>query len=516
MSWKPEIDELRKREALANEMGGAEKLERQHSRGKLDVRERIDRLIDSGSFHEIGKIAGKAEYDDEGRLESFRPSNFVFGRARIDGRPMVVAGDDFTVRGGAADASIHGKQVMAERLANEMRLPLVRLIDGTGGGGSVKTLDAKNARTYVPVNPGWEIVVDNLAKVPVVALGLGPVAGLGAARLVSSHYSMLVKGLGQMFVAGPPVVKRLGQDLTKQELGGSDIHTRNGAVDDEVASEDEAFERARRFLSYLPASVYELPPRTTANDDPERREEFLLEVVPRDRRKVYKMRRIIEAVCDLGSFFELGRRFGGSAITGLARLDGWPVALLASDPYVYGGGWTADASQKVVRFVELAETFHLPVIHLVDNPGFVIGLEAEKAATIRHGARALASVYQATVPWASVLIRKVFGVAGAAHSNGARLQYRYAWPSGDWGSLPVEGGLEAAYKSQLEQAEDPEALKAEILERLNAVRSPFRTAEAFLVEEIIDPRETRSLLCEFARLAAPLRTPGRSRFQLRP
>jgi acetyl-CoA carboxylase carboxyltransferase component len=516
MSWKPEIDELRKREALAEEMGGPEKRALQKSRGKLDVRERIDRLIDPGSLHEIGKIAGRAEYDDDGRLASFRASNFVFGRACIDGRPVVVAGDDFTVRGGAADASIHGKQVMAERLSNEMRLPLVRLIDGTGGGGSVKTLDAKRARTYVPMNPAWDLVVDNLAQVPVVALGLGPVAGLGAARLVSSHYSLLVRGLGQMFVAGPPVVKQLGEDLSKEELGGSDIHTRNGAVDDEVESEDEAFERTRRFLSYLPASVYELPPRAECDDDPERREDFLLELVPRDRRKVYKMRRILEAVFDHGSFFEMGRRFGGSAITGLARLDGWPVAVMANDPYVYGGGWTAAASQKVVRFVELAETFHLPVVHLVDNPGFVIGLEAEKAGTIRYGARALASVYQATVPWCSVLVRKVFGVAGAAHSNAARLQFRYAWPSGDWGSLPVEGGLEAAYKSQLEKADDPEALKAEILARLNAVRSPFRTAEAFLVEEIIDPRDTRPLLCEFARLAAPLRTPGRSAFHLRP
>ncbi len=228
------------------------------------------------------------------------------------------------------------------------------------------------------------------------------------------------------------------------------------------------------------------------------------------------MRVILEAVVDRGSFFEIGRHFGRSAIAGLARLDGWPVAILANDPYYYGGAWTADASLKVTRFVELAETFHLPVVHFVDNPGFLIGLEAEKAGTIRHGARALASVYQATVPWCSVLIRKAFGVAGAAHSNGARAQYRFAWPSGDWGSLPIEGGLEAAYKSQLEASDDPGKLFKEIEERLNSVRSPFRTAEAFLVEELIDPRDTRPLICEFANLTAPLRTPGRTSFHLRP
>ena len=208
--------------------------------------------------------------------------------------------------------------------------------------------------------------------------------------------------------------------------------------------------------------------------------------------------------------------FGRSTITGLARLDGWPVAVLAGDPYHYGGGWTADAAQKVVRFVDLAETFQLPVVHLVDNPGFVIGTESEKQATIRHGARALTAIYQASVPWCSILIRKAFGVAGAAHSPAHRFQYRYAWPSGDWGSLPVEGGIEAAYGAELENSENPEELLAEITERLNKVRSPFRTAEAFLVEEIIEPAKTRPLLCEFANLAAPLRGGPSSGFGYRP
>lgn len=516
MSWQSEVDELRRREALAKEMGGAEKVALQHQRGKLTARERIERLLDEGSFHEIGTISGHAKYGDDGTLEEFRASNFIFGRGRIEGRPAVVAADDFTVRGGAADAAIVQKQIMAEQMAGELRLPLVRLIDGTGGGGSVKTLDSPLGRTYVPFNPGWEYVVDNLGTVPVVALALGPVAGLGAARIVSSHYSLMVKGLSQLFVAGPPLVARVGEEVDKEGLGGSAIHTRNGSVDDEVAGEDEAFEHTRRFLSYLPASVFELPPRGPSDDDPNRRDEWLIEAVPRDERKVYKMRPIIESVVDRGSFFEIGRYFGRSLITGLARLDGWPVAILAGDPYFYGGGWTADASLKAARFVDTAETFHLPVVHLVDNPGFAIGTRFEKAATIRHGARALAAVYQATVPWCSILVRKVFGVAGAAHMNASRLRYRYAWPSGDWGSLPIAGGLEAAYKAELEASDDPEALERRIEQRLRAVRSPFRTAEVFLVEEIIDPRDTRPLLCEFANLATPLRQPGRARLFARP
>jgi acetyl-CoA carboxylase carboxyltransferase component len=203
-------------------------------------------------------------------------------------------------------------------------------------------------------------------------------------------------------------------------------------------------------------------------------------------------------------------------VTGLARLDGWPVAVLASDPYVYGAGWTAEASQKIVRFIDLADTFHLPVVHLVDQPGFVIGEAAERAGTIRYGARALAAIYQSTSQWCSVILRKVYGVAGAAHQNASRLSYRYAWPSGDWGSLPLAGGIEAAYRAQLEAAEDSVALRAEIEARMNLVRSPFRTAEAFMIEEIIDPRDTRPLLCEFANLVAPLRGTGTTAYGLRP
>ena len=193
-----------------------------------------------------------------------------------------------------------------------------------------------------------------------------------------------------------------------------------------------------------------------------------------------------------------------------------PVAVIANDPYHYGGGWTADAAHKLVRFLDLAETFQLPVVHLVDNPGFVIGTAAEQAGTIRHGARALAAVYQASVPICAILVRKCFGVAGAAHMNQSRLRMRYAWPSADWGSLPVEGGIEAAYRAELEASEDPDALLAEIRTRLDSVRSPLRSAEAFLAEEIIDPRDTRPLLCEFANLAAPLRSIGPASVPYRP
>ncbi len=326
----------------------------------------------------------------------------------------------------------------------------------------------------------------------------------------------MTKTTSAMFVAGPPVVARVGQDLGKQELGGWEVQCRAGAVDHAVETEEEAFQCARRFLSYLPPSVYSVPARGERSDPADRREEMLFSAIPRDKRKVYKMRPIIEALVDKGSFFEMGQMYGRSIITGFARLAGLPVAVLASDPYHYGGAWTADACAKIVRFVDLAETFHLPVVYLCDCPGFLIGLEAEKSATIRHGVRAMAAINQGSVPWCTVIVRNAFGVAGAAHVPAGRLAIRYAWLSAWWGSLPLEGGIEAAYRAEIEAAADPKAKLAEIEARLNALRSPFRTAETFWVEEIIDPRDTRKLLCEFADLAEPLLTPGPRAFSMRP
>ncbi len=322
MSWQDEIDELRRREELARRMGGPDKVKRQHDGGKLTVRERIDRLLDAGSFHEIGALTGVARYGADGTtIEEFIPANLVTGRGRIDGRPVVVAGDDFTVRGGANDAGIKGKLLQCERMARDLRLPMVRLVDGTGGGGSVKNLEMLG---YSPMPKAflWDTWTDNLGEVPVVSLALGSVAGLGSARVVASHYSVMVKDSSQLFVAGPPVVARTHRQFDKNELGGSQIHTRNGAVDDEAASEDEAFARARRFLSYLPSSVYELAAAySVATTIPAGASEWLIEAVPRDPKKVYPMRRIVEALVDKGSFFEMGRNWGRPIITGLARLS---------------------------------------------------------------------------------------------------------------------------------------------------------------------------------------------------
>ena len=513
--WEEEIAEIRRRQSLAAEMGGAERVERQKSRGKLTVRERITALLDPDSFREWGSLAGEGRYDAEGRLTGFRASSCLVGRGTIEGRTVVLSADDFTIRGGSSETYHHEKNVQAELMAAEYGLPLVRLLDGTGGGGSVAEVERLGA-TYVPYVPGFDQVVANLGRVPVVSLGLGAVAGLGAARLVASHYSVMVRGLSQMFTAGPPVVEAAGEKVTADQLGGADLHAGTGSVDDVVDSEADAFVRASRFLAYLPDRAGGPQRRVQADDPPDRAEAWLDGAIPRDRRWPYEIRPILEAVLDRGSLFEIGRAWGKSIVTGLARLDGWPVAVIASDPGQMGGTWTAAASRKMTRLVELAETFRLPVVHFVDVGGFTIGSQAEKAGTIRDGTRAIATIYQSTVPWCAVILRRAFGVAGAGMMDHTRFRYRIAWPSGDWGSLPAEGGVEAAFKAQIEAAPDPEAAKREIRARLERLRSPFRSAERFYVEEIIPPAETRRWLCEFADLAAGALVSAPRGFHYRP
>ncbi len=521
MSWEPELEELRRREAMAERLGGADKVERQHHFGKQTVRERIDGIVDKDTFWELGKVAGVASYDDKGDLIELLPSNFVFGMAELDGRPVVVSGDDFTVRGGSNDASISAKREESESLALEMRLPHVRLLDGMSGGGSVKTIEMAG-RTYIPLLPGWHTVIDHLNVAPSVSLVLGSVAGFGAARATTCHYSVMVAESSQMMIAGPALVEQAGLgSVTKEELGHARIHTTNGSIDDVVDSEAEAFERALQFLSYLPGNVDELPPIEDWGDDAGRREEHLISVVPRESRQAYDMRSIVSAVFDRSpegesSFFEIGRSWGTSIITGLARLDGVPVAVYAEDPRIYGGGWTNDACRKLIRLADLASLFKLPLIHFEDCPGFVIGKTSEEEGTIRTGSVALVALRQLAVPYCTVLVRKAFGVAGASNRVPGATSMRMAWPSADWGSLPLEGGLEVAYKAELEASDDPEALHAEITERLNRLRSPLRSAEFYEIEQIIDPRDTRPMLCDWVRLARRTLRPGPTTWGFRP
>jgi len=297
-------------------------------------------------------------------------------------------------------------------------------------------------------------------------------------------------------VAGPALVERaLGERVSKEELGGAALHEKSGIVDAVARDERDAFAQIRHFLSYLPTNVWQAAPRADCSDPRDRAEPALLDLVPRDRRKVYDARKLLRFVLDRDSLFELGRGYGRPQITALARLGGQPVGVWANDPRFYAGAMTAAAARKVRRFVELCDTFHLPLVAFVDEPGFMIGRAAEQEATIRFGTEAIFAVVQATVPWASVIVRKSYGVAAAAHF--APDAAVFAWPSAEGGALPIEGGVAVAFRREIASAPDPDARRRELEAQFAGARSPFARAEAFGVHDLLDPRETRARLCDW-------------------
>ncbi|MCC7363045.1 MAG: propionyl-CoA carboxylase [Dehalococcoidia bacterium] len=502
MSWLPEVEEIERRKALAKLHGGEERVARQHGEGKYTIRERIDRLLDAGTFTEYGSIAGSAQYA-EGQLESFLPAAYVMGTGRISGRPVAVGGEDFTIRGGSGGTQMRrskgGLGGFIEDLAAEYKLPLVLLLDGSGANvGTVKEM----GHTYLPSSVDWGRSVDLLSEVPVIGAVLGSAAGGPAARAMLTHWTCMVRGQSHIFTAGPPVAKRaLGEDLTKEQLGGAAIQVnQSGVIDNAVDTEDEAFEMLRRFLSFMPQNVYEMPPVRLTADRPNRRENELLEIVPRNRSRSYNMRKIVQLVMDSDCpLFEVRPDFGRCVMTFFARLNGVPVAVTAHNPMFNGGALDANGAEKLTHFLELADYFHFPVISFVDVPGFMIGSKAEQQATIRKGMRAFYMGYQMRVPQAQVIVRKCYGMAGSFRAS--KLNLRFAWPSAEWGSIPIEGGVDAAFKREIANADDPAKRRAEIEADLRMLRSPWGTAERFGVEEMIDPSKTREVLVNWLGLA---------------
>ena len=387
-SWMPLLDDVATMQRLALERlaPGSEEpgVVRQRSRGKLTCRERIDLLLDDDTFREVGSIAGFASYDDEGAITAFTPANHVGGWGRIEGRSAIVCADDFTSRGGHADGAIGAKSSYLDRLSIEMRMPSVRLLDGSSGGGSVAAMvpaqksqgesKAKESTgaikagrprvaggggSFLPGHLGSAMYANQLATVPVVNMLLGSVVGIGAAKAVLGHFSVMVRDIAQLFVAGPPVVRHaMGYDITKEDLGGWHIHCRNGSVDNLAESEEDAAQQTRRFLSYLPGSVYEAPPvLPPRSDDPaDRREEELLTLIPRKRTTTFDMRKAIRLIADRGSFFEVGPLWATDQITGFARFNGQPLGVIASDSqHANGGALTADGCSKLTRHVDLCD-----------------------------------------------------------------------------------------------------------------------------------------------------------------
>ncbi len=497
MSWKDEVEEIEARRRLAQELGGAEAVAKQHARGRLTVRERVAGVLDVGSFREFGETAGLAEVDEQGRTVAFAPSNLVIGMGQVDDRPIVIGGDDFTVQGGAYTPASLKKSQFAESLAIRRRVPLVRLLEGGGasisGGYGRRGQSGYDLTQPPPMNL---LAMEALSKVPVACAALGPCAGFPAARLAASHFSVMTKETAVVLTGGPALVERaLRKKLTKEELGGWKVHLKSGVVNNLAVDEQDAFAQVRSFLSYLPSNAWAPPPVIECQDPPGREDPELISAIPRDRRKTYKVRKLITRIVDQDSFFEMSPRYGRSQVTGLARMKGHPVGVLANDCTIYGGGMSADGAQKVRRFVELCDTFNVPIVSFVDEPGFQIGPDAEAAGTIRYGMEAMFAVLQSRVPWFSVVLRKSFGVAQGIHFG--QHATVVAWPSMQSGALPVESGVHLAFGKEIAASEDPDARRAELEDEMFAAQSVFPRAEEFGVHELIDPRQTRPRACEW-------------------
>jgi methylmalonyl-CoA decarboxylase subunit alpha len=515
MSWQRQVDDINAKRALALEQGGTEAVARQHAKGNLTVRERIAALVDEGSFAEHGKGAGGAERDEQGNLTEFTPGNYIAGLSKINGRLTAVGGEDFTVKGGSPNAAGFRKSVYIEELALQYRVPLVRMHEG--GGGSVTGASGKGpVGSPVFDRPRFRSVAQCLETVPVATAGLGPVAGLPASRLVASHFAVMTEN-SQVMIGGPALVERaLGKPITKQQLGGPKVHLKSGVIDAVAKDEQGAMDLIRQFLSYMPQNVWELPPVTDCDDPVDRAEDALLSIVPTDRRQPYDMRKLIKMVVDKDSYFEFGRSYGPALICGYARLNGHPVAFFANDCKFLAGAMTAEAAQKTRRLIEIAETFNLPIVTFVDEPGFMIGPGAEAAGAIRYGTSAVLAAAMCDLPWASIVVRKNYGVAGAAH-YGANA-YVLGWPSAEMGTLPLEGGVAVAFRRELAEADDPDALRAQLEAEMASRLSPAPRGESFAMHELIDPRETRPYLCQWVEWSqGPLEQfKGPKRFGIRP
>ncbi|TAJ46906.1 MAG: propionyl-CoA carboxylase [Herbiconiux sp.] len=496
--WASLISHLEERREWALRAGGQRRIDREHALGRLTARERIDRLADPGTFVEFGMFVTTPSVEGE------MPPSFLCGLARVDGRLVAIGAEDFTVQGGGTGMHLSkvkgGWGGFIEEVAYTYRVPLILLIHGVGGTVAIQEeIGYPHLVSAEPIFP----IAELLTRVPVIAAVMGPTAGSSAARAGMSHFSVMTKDQACLFAGGPPLVKQaLGLDIDKLDLGGSQIHTvYSGLIDNEAIDDEDAIDQARIFLEYMPGSVDELPPRAPFVKSLERQGNTLLDLMPTDTRAPFDVRPIVEEIVDEDSFFEVAENFGDAVITGMARIGGYPVGVIASNPLVNAGALDRPASEKQARFTQMCDTFHLPIVYFADVPGFMIGPEAERSGVMRAGIRAVHAIQMVTVPVYTIQIRRSYGLAAAATGNANPQSMHFAWPTGIWGDLPLEAGLEAAHGAELAAAEDPEALRAELKTRYENQNSPWRTIKKFGIEDIIDPRDTRMRLFSMLELA---------------
>ncbi|HEY4331729.1 MAG TPA: carboxyl transferase domain-containing protein [Ilumatobacteraceae bacterium] len=479
------------------------------------ARARIERLVDPGSFQEIGQLAMSVVRDQLGRIAGCLPGGTVCGLAGIDGRLVAVAAEGPVVEPNDEPLPVRklaqpksGWDGYIERLALDHEIPLVLLLDGWGGGNS-----STGRKDYsFSVSAVRTLASLRLLDVAPVAVGvLGPVAGLAAARVVAAHFSVMLRSTGRVFAGSALESGALAGDLAAS-LGGATLQAgAAGNVDNVAETEDDLYDQIRAFLSFLPSNSRARPPFEAADDDPNRSCDGLAGILPDNPKAGYNVVAIIDEIVDDGSFFELTPRFGAAVITGLARMGGEPVGVIASNPLVLAGAMDAAACEKTTRMFELCDTFHLPVVSFSDVPGLMIGPDAERTGLFRRGFRTMQAAHRATVPVFTVIVRRSYGVGGMLTGSPRANGHILSWPRGEWGDMPIEGGAAALYGRELAAAADPETLLIELEARLKSTTSLWSTAEAFGIGDVIEPSETRRILCRLIAAAVAHRPHDRKR-----
>jgi len=493
---------LNARRERSRGMGGKDRVERQKQKGKLTARERLDLLFDPGTFEEFGMLAANSGSLPEEEDKPSSADGVITGIGEIDGRPTCAALYDFTVFGGSIGDVGEKKVSRLREMALKNRLPMVWLVDSGGArieAGSAQ-VDGRRIASFADTGYLFREEVVLSGSVPLVAGMLGPGAAGTAYIPGLADYVPMVKGTSSMAIGGPYLVEStVGEKVTEEELGGSKIHNElSGVADGEFADDATCIRAIREYLGFFPSHCGDQPPRQKTADPITRGDEALLDVVPDNPKRAYDMHKVIDAIVDDRRFFPMKAKWARNLITGLARIDGRPVGIVASNPLFYGGVLDVNASDKAARFVTLCDAFNIPLVFLVDVPGFMVGTKVEQQGIIRHGSKMMFAVASATVPKLTVVVRKAYG-AGYYVMCGRAFEpdLVVAWPTAEIGLMGPEGLVSIGARKLLEAQETPEAkaqLKAELAEGLRAHIDIFRTAAMGLVDDVIDPRETRRVL----------------------
>jgi acetyl-CoA carboxylase carboxyltransferase component len=483
------VEDLGERRERAKLGGGEEKIAQQHERDKLTARERLALLIDDGTFTEIG-IHGRPHFSQRAMEGREAPADGVItGYGKVDGRLVAVAAYDFTVMAGSMGMTGEMKVARLRELALGKRIPIIWLLDSAGARiqEAAGSLFAGSGHLFRE-----EVVMSGV--VPQIAALMGPCAAGTAYIPGLADFVPMVKGRGSMALAGPHLTKAVtGEDVTQEELGGSRIHTRvSGVADLEVESDEACIRAIKDYLSYFPQNCEEPPPRREPSDPVERMDEDLLDILPDSPRRPYDMYELIRSIVDDGEWFDLKPRWARTIITCLARMGGRPLGIVANQPKHLGGILENDSSDKAARFINLCDAYGIPLLFLMDVPGFMVGTKVEQAGIIRHGAKMLYAVSRATVPKVTVVIRKAYGagyyvMCGKAYEPDLIV----AWPSAEISVMGPEGAVNIIFRKQIEAAEEPDAARAEMIEGIRRTIDPYVAAGNALIDDIIDPRETR-------------------------